>query len=97
MARRGRRPLSNSDIAMASGLSRSLVCKLSNLRTWDNVKLSIIQAFATGCGVNLMAPWERRDVRLVRAGKMEFMKRSSPAQRKMYQRILRDLGGGPRA
>jgi hypothetical protein len=81
---------------MRSGLSRATVCKISKLRVWDSVKLKTIEAFAAGCGVNLMAPHKRRDNRLVHNGKMEFMKRGSPAQKRMYRRLIRDLWSGPR-
>ena len=96
LARSGTRPLSNSDISMRSGLSRAVVCKLSHLRNWNNVKLKTIEAFASGCGINLMSPHKRRDNRLVHQGKMEFMKRSAPSQRRMYKRLITDLWSGPR-
>lgn len=90
---KGQRPMTNDDIAKASGLSRSTVAKLSQMDTWDNVTVATMEEFSRACGINLLAPSRRRDKRLISEGRLSLIKNSSPSQRMMFQRILSGFGG----
>lgn len=50
----GLRPVTDQEIADASGLSISTVCWLSKLKLWDTISLDTIERFSTACGVNLL-------------------------------------------
>ena len=90
VAHRRRRPLSNQDIATASGLARSTVVKISNLDCWNGVRLDMIEAFTTACGVDLLAP--KRSLYIIRKRAMDYTRNANHQQRKMYQRLLKGLG-----
>lgn len=80
--------MTNEDIAKAGGLSRAAVAKISQLDSWDTVSLRMIDAFARGCGVDLLRPSRRREKRLFARGKFAMFQNSSASQRRMYARIL---------
>jgi len=46
-----RRPMTNAEIAEASGLSEDRVKEISMLTTWDDVPVGETYAFCSGCGV----------------------------------------------
>lgn len=89
VAHKRRRPMSNQDIADASGLARSTVVKLSKLDRWDGVRLDMIDAFSRACGVDLLAP--KTSLLIIRKRRMDYMRQASPQQRRMYVRILGKL------
>lgn len=92
-AHRGRLPLSNQDLAIASGLSESTIAAISQLDVWDSVKLSTVDRFTRACGVDLLRLKELK--RFLRAG-LAYQDNMSPTQRKMVRRITEDLKGGSR-
>jgi hypothetical protein len=50
---RSQRPLTDEEIAQASGLPLTDVRSLSWVTSWDNVPVSKMRAFAHGCGIDL--------------------------------------------
>lgn len=46
-----RRPMTNAEIAEASGLDEERVVEISGLTTWDEVPVGEAHAFCSGCGV----------------------------------------------
>jgi DNA-binding Xre family transcriptional regulator len=90
----GLAPMTNEDIARASGLARSTVAKLTTMDRWDNVTLKTIIAYSAACGVNICSPW--RSLRFWRRRKLAYLGRGTPNQRRMFARLLRDLHGNRR-
>lgn len=84
----GRRLMSVSDLMSASGLSRKTVIRLSRLNRWDRVPLATAERFARACNVDLLAPWRRRDKRLIGDGRIELYKHLNPRQRVMVSNLL---------
>jgi len=58
MARNDRRtaPLSVREISQRSGLHQRQVKRLSNLHSWQTVRVDVAFRFASACGVNLLRP-----------------------------------------
>jgi len=46
-----RRPLTNKEIAIRSGLSVELVAAISKLKSWANVRVETADQFRAGCGI----------------------------------------------
>lgn len=92
---RGQKPMSHTDIALRSGLSRSTVVAISKLNKWDNLPLKRIQAFSEACGVDLLRP--KTSMRIVRKRRLGFMSAANSAQRKMFGRILGTLAATAQA
>lgn len=84
----GRRLMSVTDLMRRSGLSRKTVIRISHLNQWDRVPVSTAERFAAACDVDLLAPWRRRDGRLIGGGHLELFKHLSPKQRVMVARLL---------
>jgi hypothetical protein len=76
----GTEPMSHSDLAKASGLSRAYVAKLSRRRTWKGIPVNVIDAFTSACGVSLFSPWAT--IRFLKTSKKMHLRRASAAQRK---------------
>jgi hypothetical protein len=81
----GKKPMSHEDIARASGLSSARVRQISVLRTWENLPLRTIEAFAAACGVDLLRPGRIR--KFAKQKRLVFLTRATHAQRKMYARL----------
>jgi hypothetical protein len=84
--------MSNLDLAKMTGLSRSTICKLSQLDRWDSVSAGVMQRFSIACGVDLLAPGDQK--KFIARSRLDYMDRTSPAQRRMMKRIISDLKGG---
>jgi hypothetical protein len=69
-----------------------MVNKINHQRNWLNLKVRDVIAYSEALGINLLAPSSRRDRRLIKAGKLAFMMKASPAQRRMCARLLGELG-----
>ena len=91
----GQRMKTNADIARDGGLARSTVAKISKLDRWDSLSLEIIDAYARGCGVDLLRPNSRRDKRFLK-GRLLMLDRGSASQRRMYGRLLKESFSGGR-
>lgn len=91
----GLKPMSNLDIAEASGLSTNTIVRLSRLRTWDDVTVRVLDGFSRACGVNLEAP--RRQIEFWRRRALAYMVRANPRQKMMYARIMSELTNGATA
>ena len=59
--RHGTEPMSHSDLAKASGISRSYIAELSKKKTWKGIPINVVDAFSIACGVNLSNPKETVD------------------------------------
>lgn len=81
--------MTNSDIAHVAVMSRGLVAKLSKLRNWSQVNISIATRFSMACGVDLLAPSEQ--IRFLRKRALKYQKTGSPMQKKMFRRIANEL------
>jgi hypothetical protein len=77
---RGRRAMSNREIAAASGLSPVTVGRLSHKKTWSNVNFRTVERFTKGCGVNLNALGRQR--RFLRSAKLVHLRIRHAKQRK---------------
>lgn len=78
--------MSNSELAQVSGLSRSMINKLGHMRDWNHVTAGTIQRFSMACGVNLLQP--SITIAFFRRSRLAYMKRCSPAQKLLYDRLL---------
>lgn len=83
----GRFPMSHTDVAKVSGLSRALVIKLSNMATWGNTGLLTIEKFTSACGVDPLRPAAAK--KYLRRRKLAFIENATPAQRRMFGKLLR--------
>lgn len=82
----GKRGKSHMDIANESGLGKSTVAKFSRLTTWRGMKIEDIDAFASACGVNILAPSKQMFKYLnIKKG---YLNNGHPDQRRMYQNIF---------
>ena len=84
-------PLSCRDIARASGLSPANVAKLSKKKSWAGVPIDTVEAFARGCGVDLLN--QRKALGYLRkvAGKslkMAHLKRGDATQRRLFAELM---------
>ena len=83
---RGRRLMTNSDLAIVARMSRSTVSNISKKLNWNTVNGEAIQAFSLACGVNLMSL--KRTKEFIKRRKAEIWKRCTPAQRRMVDRFI---------
>lgn len=75
-----------TDIAQASGLPRSTVFSISERTTWRGVSPEVADAFASACGIDLMAPYY--DIYEFRRRVRSYLYRGHWKQVQGYQRIL---------
>lgn len=66
------RPLSNIDIADRSGLTTAEVSAISKSRSFDNIRLSQIIKFFTGCGFDPTNSDDKRRAKIYFAGGAKF-------------------------
>ena len=85
--------MSNLDIAQKSGLSRATVDRISQLDRWDSLRVGTVQRFSIACGVDLLAPGDQK--KFIARSRLDYMDRTSPAQRRMMARIISDLKSRP--
>lgn len=83
----GTEPMSHTDIAKASGLSRSFVAVLSKRRTWKGIPINVIDSFSIACGVNLSTPSETID--FLKNSDKNHLNGASLAQRKFIASLFR--------
>lgn len=79
-------PLSHSDIAQASGLSRSTVAAISRKVSWHGVTVDKADRFARACGVDLSQP--RRALRWLRRAGLIHLQRGTSQQRRFIKSLL---------
>lgn len=79
--------MSHSDLAERSGLSRSLIVKLSHLENWGNTGLETIDRFMVACGIDASRPSLVK--KYLRNRKLAFIPRANNAQRRMFTKLLR--------
>jgi hypothetical protein len=83
----GTEPMSHTDIAKKSGLSRSFVADLSKRKSWKGIPVNVVDAFSIACGVDLMAPWETFD--FLKSSKKDHLNGATLAQRKFIASLFR--------
>lgn len=83
----GRAAMTNKDIAAVSGLSVCTVRRLYTVNSWNSFTAETIHRFAVACGVDLRRPG-RSAVKFFRSNKLSYMKRSQPAHKDLYRRLL---------
>ena len=59
LARVGRFPLTNEQIAVASGLTIARVSRIAKLKTWASVPVGQAEAFRAACGVTHLTEWRQ--------------------------------------
>lgn len=91
LARRGRFPLTNEQIAEASGLTIARVSRIGKLKTWAPVPVGQAQAFRSACGVTHKTEW-----RQVAYLKRAFTQSARPLSHldKLPARMLKRLAKG---
>ena len=89
MARKnnGRQVLSHRDIAIASGISRSYVAKISTRNTWSGIRVDFIERFANACGVDVLKPSKVKQYWSV--SKAYHIKHASKPHRMMFAKIFK--------
>ena len=86
---RGRKPLSTRAIADKSGLSKSVVDKVSKLTTWDDVSVSTMLRFTQACGVDILHI--KSTIRRIRRLQKPHLHAGQKSQEKMIIRLLEML------
>jgi len=85
----GRRAMSTSDIAKASGLPRSTVGDLTWKTSWASVTFGDMADFCKGCGFDHLHTRHNRELLLKRA--KSYMHAGNAQQRKMFMGLLSKL------
>ena len=75
LARKGRKSLTNQDIADVSKLTVKRVGKISKLKSWGSVPVAQAAAFSKACGINLINQAQARKY-LGRGPKMAHVQNS---------------------
>jgi hypothetical protein len=65
------------------------------MTSWENVTVKTMIAFTRGCGIDLMKPRKHMRIFRRRDAVLAFMENSTPAQRRMFDRILPKYGPQP--
>jgi len=96
LARRNRRPITQAEIAKATGWSLKKVRRFCGLQSWDNVPLKDIDPFRMACGITIANERRHReylkrtlDLERVTDGFTHFRKRPKVAQRRVA-RLMRN-------
>lgn len=87
LARHNTCAISGRQLARYSGLSRSKIDHLSQLNSWDTVKVADALAFMSVCGVNLLNA--RRQREFIRRANWKHLDKSPGKQ--YYQKLMRGL------
>ncbi len=91
---RGKSPMSTREIARVSGLPKSTVDKIGRFKSWRDVPCGVMMQFSLACGINFL---DGRCLSRQRASWLNeraiYLSNASPAQKKMFDRILNDLSG----
>lgn len=83
---KGRQGRTNEDIARESGLSLSLIKDYCFRTTWKGLPIDSVDAFARGCGINLMKM--ERDLEFLRRRKWVHIENARGSQREFYKRLM---------
>lgn len=86
VARHRARPMSYTEIAVRSGLSRATVIKLSHKASWDGVNITQIDKFTKACGVDLLRIGPQ--VAFLRRRKMDYLKRAPKHQQRLLMALM---------
>lgn len=84
----GRRGLSNRQIAMKAGLTKSTVDRLARKHTWNGLRIDTIEAFSKACGVDLLHP--SRQIDFLKRRKRKHARALPPSQRRYLQKIVQE-------
>lgn len=71
-ARRGRKAMTDRQLAAASGLSTNTVFRISHRSSWESISIGAASRFITASGVDILRP--RRLKEFVKRGKFSHLK-----------------------
>ncbi len=83
---RGRKSLSNAQIAVLASISKNTVHRLSNRTSWSGFTIDVIMRFSKACGVDLLKP--KRQMDYLRRGQFLHVYGSKGHQRQLYSKIF---------
>jgi len=83
----GTKPMSHSDLAEKTGLSRAGVALLSKRKSWRGVPIERVVGFSEACGVSLTNP--KRTTEFMRRASKKYLVGANKTQRKFLSEILK--------
>lgn len=87
----GTKPMSHTDLAKASGLSRAYISVLSRRRSWKGIPINVVDRFSKACGVDLLTP--KHTIRFLRYAKKNHLAGATIAQRKFIASLFPEKSG----
>lgn len=82
----GQKPMSHSDLAQKSGLSRSYVAIISLRSTWKGIPIDVVQRFSEACGVNLVNPQSAME--FIRRAKKVHIQQCDANQKRFFAKLF---------